>query len=263
MSKKKKNKAIARLPMDYDVYVFDLYGTLVDIHTDEQDEKLWEKLCVFMGYYGARYKAQELKEAYFNLVKKKEANLKSTLENDPKYSHEASPEIDITEVFEELYTQKGVIPEENLVIFTGQMFRVVSTEYIRTYRGTEAMLTTLKNAGKKVYLLSNAQRIFTEYEIRMLDIESYFDGILISSDHKTKKPDKRFFDILIEKYGIKTKKTLFIGNDMRSDMQGAMSVGFDTFYVYSSISPKEDLKEYKDFTKNLDFLVSEFSEWYC
>ena len=28
----------------YDNYVFDLYGTLVDIHTEENDAKVWEKL---------------------------------------------------------------------------------------------------------------------------------------------------------------------------------------------------------------------------
>lgn len=26
----------------YDNYVFDLYGTLVDIHTEENDAKVWE-----------------------------------------------------------------------------------------------------------------------------------------------------------------------------------------------------------------------------
>ena len=32
----------------YDNYVFDLYGTLVDIHTEENDAKVWEKLELYM-----------------------------------------------------------------------------------------------------------------------------------------------------------------------------------------------------------------------
>ena len=32
-----------KLPLNYENYVFDLYGTLVDIRTWEDDEKLWEK----------------------------------------------------------------------------------------------------------------------------------------------------------------------------------------------------------------------------
>lgn len=82
---------------------------------------------------------------------------------------------------------------------------------------------------KKVYLLSNAQRIFTEYEMNYLDITKYFDDILISSDYGTKKPDIRFFKQLIEKYHLDEKKTLMIGNDVRCDINGAKEAGLDTF----------------------------------
>ena len=57
----KLNKAI--LPDKYDNYVFDLYGTLVDIHTQEDDYVLWEKLALFYGYYSAIYEPEELKAA--------------------------------------------------------------------------------------------------------------------------------------------------------------------------------------------------------
>lgn len=33
----------------YKNYLFDLYGTLVDIHTDEENGYLWEKLCTLYG----------------------------------------------------------------------------------------------------------------------------------------------------------------------------------------------------------------------
>ena len=50
----------AVLPVQYDNYVFDLYGTLVDIHTEEDFPNLWEKLALFFGYYGAVYEPEEL-----------------------------------------------------------------------------------------------------------------------------------------------------------------------------------------------------------
>ena len=31
--------------MKYENYIFDLYGTLVDIHTDEEKTELWEGLA--------------------------------------------------------------------------------------------------------------------------------------------------------------------------------------------------------------------------
>ena len=86
---KKLEKAV--LPLDYDNYVFDLYGTLVDIHTEEEDAQLWEKLAMFYGYYGALYEPKELQKEYEVLVKGKEDSLKQTLEGDPRYAHESSP----------------------------------------------------------------------------------------------------------------------------------------------------------------------------
>ena len=39
--------------------IFDLYGTLVDIHTDE-NETVWEKTALYFGFYGAAYTGSEL-----------------------------------------------------------------------------------------------------------------------------------------------------------------------------------------------------------
>lgn len=247
----------ALLPMDYDTYVFDLYGTLVDIHTDEELPMVWEKLALFYGYYDAPYEPMELKKRYGELVNGKEQELKKTLEDDPKYAHEASPEIEITDVFSALFREKGVEADETLAVHAGQFFRVLSTEYVRVYPGTAQMLESLKKQGKKVYLLSNAQRIFTEYEMHTLEIAQYFDDILISSDYQTKKPDPRFFGILVDRYHLAVERTLFVGNDSRTDILGATQAGMHTFYVNSNISPANDA------APNADYSVDSFEEWDC
>ncbi len=252
-------KSAPSLPMNYDNYIFDLYGTLVDIHTEESDPVVWEKLALFYGYYDALYEPKELQEAYVRLVKEKETALKKTLEEDPHYAHEASPEIEITEVFAKLFSDKWekALPHdlEQLAMHAGQFFRVLSTEYVRVYPGTEEMLRKLKEAGKKVYLLSNAQRIFTEYEMHTLGIAKYFDDIFISSDYKTKKPDRRFYDLLIEKHAIDVTTSLFVGNDSSTDIKGASEVGMASFYVHSNISPEGDTGI------GATFVVDAFTKW--
>ena len=40
--------------MTYTDLIFDLYGTLVDIHTEEND-LVWEKTAFYFGFYGAHY----------------------------------------------------------------------------------------------------------------------------------------------------------------------------------------------------------------
>lgn len=221
----------------YRNYIFDLYGTLVDIRTDESAHSLWEHMSLFYGYYGAHYEADELHQAYLKLVHDKEKALEK--EESVRYAHEAYPEIPLEEVFRELYELQGVAPDSPLVLHTGQMFRALSTKYIRLYAHVKELLRALKESDRGVYLLSNAQRIFTEYELHYLGIYDLFDGILISSEEGCKKPDKRFFEILLNRYHLAASECLMIGNDMATDIEGAMNAGMDSFYIRSAISPRE------------------------
>ncbi|MCM1156801.1 MAG: HAD family hydrolase [Roseburia sp.] len=217
----------------YQDYIFDLYGTLVDIRTDEEQHALWNKVSLFYGYYGASYTAEELKKSYLSLVAGKEKEKTAQIH----YAHEAYPEIAIEEVFAALYEKKGVQPSAELVLHTAQMFRVFSTHHVRLYAGAAELLQTIREKGRGVYLLSNAQRIFTEYELQYLGIYDSFDGILISSDHGVRKPDAEFFGLLFKKYCIKPENALMIGNDLDNDIAGAKRAGLDTFYIHSAISP--------------------------
>ena len=47
----------------YKNYIFDFYGTLVDILTDEKDPALWDKLAQLYQAYGADYKGESLKKS--------------------------------------------------------------------------------------------------------------------------------------------------------------------------------------------------------
>lgn len=240
------------LPLSYPHYAFDFYGTLADIRTHEDDPMVWQKLCLFYGYYDALYQPEEMKKAYERLIAAKEAEKKDSLEDGPRYAHEACPEIDQTQVFQALFAEKGVTVDERLARYAGQFFRVLATEYLRLYDGTVEMLQELRRQGKKLYVLSNAQRIFTEYELHVLNIAQYFEGILISSDYGVRKPDSRFFQILLDQYQLSPKETLFIGNDSTTDIAGAKSVGMPTYYIHSNISPEGDCPQDSDFCE-MDF----------
>ena len=51
----------------YHNFIFDLYGTLVDIHTNEKKPSLWKKLALFYSFQGAAYTGQELRRRYRQL----------------------------------------------------------------------------------------------------------------------------------------------------------------------------------------------------
>ena len=101
------------------------------------------------------------------------------------------------------------------------------------------ILAQLRRQGCRVWLLSNAQRAFTEYELRYLGLLDAFDGIYISSDHMCRKPDRRFFDALIYGEDLDRKKCIMIGNDRDTDIKGARSAGLDTLYIHTALTPQE------------------------
>lgn len=73
-----------------------------------------------------------------------------------------------------------------------EQFRIISTEFVKLYPNTLKVLKELREAGKKIYLLSNAQRAFTWQELESTGLVPCFDDIFISSDEGCKKPDKDF-----------------------------------------------------------------------
>lgn len=211
--------------------IFDLYGTLIDINTNEWSGYLWKKMQEFYSFYGAEYSSLELKKEYFRICKEEEEKL-------TEFDY---PEIKIENVFQKLFNNKGIDINIETCITAGQFFRIISTKYIKLYDGTIELLEYLKSKNKKIYLLSNAQQIFTEYEMKHLDIYKYFDGIVFSSDESCRKPSQSFFDIVIERYKLDRKESIMIGNDWITDIEGAKKAGLDSIYIHTNISPKETI----------------------
>ena len=217
--------------MKYTDLVFDLYGTLVDIHT-EVDELVWEKTALYFGFYGAHYTPEELKTAF-------EAEL-TAREAKAGQSYECYPDIPYEKIMEALFRAKGVMENADaLGVNAAQLDRICSMEYIRLYPNVLQALQKLRAAGFRLWLLSNAQRVFTEYELRHLGLDTQFDGIYISSDYGCRKPDTRIFQALLKERNLQPEKCLMIGNDRYTDIAGAKAAGLDTLYMHTALTPAD------------------------
>ncbi len=219
---------------DYKAYIFDLYGTLADIHTDEERPLFWKKMTSFYRENGADYEAEELKETYLKEVKDREEKQKSP---------GREIEIELREVFQSLYERKGVPAGKRLIEDTAVYFRIASRDRLRLYAHVKELLEELRQRGKGVYLLSNAQEVFTMRELDDLGISECFDDIFISSSCSFKKPDPAFMRALLDKYDLKAEECLMIGNDLSSDIRTAERCGMDSYYIHTALSPKRYSKE--------------------
>ena len=224
----------------YDTVLFDLYGTLVDIHTDPKQNRVWTALAEFYDLHGAHYLPSELKRSYFRQIQLMEENLYDL------YGSERTgycPEIDIAEVFRALYRYRSTAElSDDLIAETALVLRNASRMHLRLYAGAEELLKALKDAGKTVILLSNAQRLFTVPELRMLGIYDLFDHIYISSDWQCRKPDPHFFEIPLKELNLNPKQCLMIGNDPFCDILGALHAGMDAYYIHDRLSPKKTIR---------------------
>lgn len=227
--------------------IFDLYGTLVDIHTDEESPEVWRMLAAEFARYDVDFVPEDLHAHYLRFVRQEEAIMLAAC---PDSS--CLPEIQLENVFHKLFALGGVSATEDAVAAIGKTFREVSTEYIRLYDGVPELLAALRQAGKKLWLLSNAQRLFTAWELDRLGLTDYFDGIYLSSDYGFKKPDPRFFRKLLEDQAIDAQSAIMIGNDGTCDIEGAKNAGLRTLYIRSNISPEEALPE-------ADYILTEMS----
>lgn len=223
---------------EYKNYIFDLYGTLVDIRTNENKISLWKNMAQIFSMMGASYTGGELKRKYKALVQeeRRQSFQKARAERQQENLKEEEVEICLENVFEKLLGDKGVSAGSQTIRQTGLVFRSLSLDHIRLFEGVTQLFARLREGDKRIYLLSNAQRMFTEPEMKMLGIYDCFDGILYSSDEGVVKPSFYFYDALFRQYGLKKEESVMIGNEYQADILGAEGYGIDSMYVFTAQS---------------------------
>ncbi len=215
--------------MTYTDLIFDLYGTLVDIHTEEND-LVWEKTALYFGFHGAHYTGEELRSAFRAAMTEQEAK--------EGQCYECFPDIPFEEVMAKLFRAKGVSEHTDaLAVNAAQLFRISSIEYIRLYPQVLEALEALRKQGYRLWLLSNAQAAFTTFELRQLGLDKLFDGIYLSSHYRCRKPDSRFFAALLKGQNLTPERCLMIGNDLETDIAGAAAAGLATLYLHTNLTP--------------------------
>ncbi|MCH5275416.1 MAG: HAD family hydrolase [Lachnospiraceae bacterium] len=230
----------------YKNFIFDLYGTLVDIRTNEENPYLWKRISELYTSLGAPYSPGELKKSYKQAVNEAAEHVQK--KGEKIFGKEFLGEPDLTAVFRQLYQVKGASCDPKQAAMTANFFRILSRQKLQVYNGVKETLQRLRDNGRGVYLLSNAQRDFTRPDMELVGLTDCFDGILISSEEGCKKPSPVFFCRLLERYGLKPDTCLMMGNDVNADIAGARGVLMDTLYIHTETSPPFIEKPAADYT---------------
>lgn len=72
----------------------------------------------------------------------------------------------------------------------------------------------------------------------------FFKGIVVSGDEKMIKPDRKIFDLLLERYQLEAPESVFI-DDNYDNILTAKELGFITIHITDGVDLKKELKELK------------------
>ncbi len=153
-------------------------------------------------------------------------------------SYECFPDIPFEQVMDALFRKKGHL-HRGTGQNAAQLFRIASMEHLRLYPHVLEALAALRAKGFRLWLLSNAQRVFTAYELRYLGLGEQFDGIYLSSDLQLPQAGPgNFFAALLDEQKL-DPPAAWIGNDRETDIAGAVNAGLATLYLHTGLTPPD------------------------
>jgi putative hydrolase of the HAD superfamily len=93
---------------------------------------------------------------------------------------------------------------------------------------TEALIAALSRQGFRLYCLSNMSTDHYNY-LKDRPVFRYFDGQVISAFEGLIKPERAFFELILDRYHLQPDETLFI-DDLERNIRGAEALGIHTVH---------------------------------
>lgn len=154
---------------------------------------------------------------------------------DPEKRHLFQIEIPNTMFTPYLYESQGIeIALSNSEIDT--IFWNAAAPGVPT-EGIEDFLEYLKNKGIRTGVVSNisyAPSVVAERINRLLP-KNNFEFIITSSNYIFRKPNKRIFDLALEKAGLQPDEVWYIGDHYECDVKGALNAGLQPVWYIGAI----------------------------
>lgn len=114
------------------------------------------------------------------------------------------------------------------------------------YDGMETLLKKVKNAGYKIYILSNINAHFKDNADKV-EILKMFDGTVFSSEIKFIKPEREIYEYLLKKYSLDASECIFI-DDRLINVMGAESSGIKGYHFKSANELEAYINSSKEFS---------------
>lgn len=97
--------------------------------------------------------------------------------------------------------------------------------------GCLELLNFLKNKKIKIALCTDLTAYLQYQKIKKLEVAPYIDYMVTSEEVGVEKPDKKMFHSVIQKMAITEEECLYIGDDIKKDIEGAQKAGIEAIQI--------------------------------
>ncbi|MHA1651183.1 MAG: HAD family hydrolase [Candidatus Helarchaeota archaeon] len=192
---------------------FDLYSTLIDTDTYNMTEIMNPVYLIIqkLGYSGLFENFLEIrKKIYWKWRRYREEN-----------HIELKSKIWWEEILESLNLEFSDEIINQIIQVSHQKWR----SQISLYPDVKELLSTLKKSYTLICISNISDGDLAREDMDFFGISQFFDCIVMSSDLGIRKPSPRIFEYALEKVNVRKSETIFIGDTLYDDIQGAKTAG--------------------------------------
>ena len=234
--------------------LFDLYGTVIDIETDESLEEIYRGIAHYLTYHGVYLHRWEVRDRYYEIMRQQKEE-----------GGEECPEIDVEAIWNSFLRQEGIgapLVRRRLALILAQMYRAISRKRLQLYPDVKRVLDEL-HPTFRMALVSDAQPCYALPEMKAVGLEGCFDPVIISAHYGFRKPDTRLMQKALDIMKLLPAEAIFVGNDMYRDIYGASRLGIKSIFVdsnqgtksHENVAPDYFAHRFEDVLKGVEALT--------
>lgn len=216
--------------MNIRALIFDINGTLIDIHTEEGMEEIYRAIGHVLTYQGISLRRFEVRDLYFWIM-----------DEQRRASGEEYPEFDAVAIWRELIARhatdftRALSPEKiaQLPVFLAELHRGIARKRLQVYPEVKDILDRL-SLHYRLAAVTDAQTAYALPELHATGLLDYFDPVIVSGDYGYRKPDARLFRHALIALKLNPEDVLYIGNDIYRDVFGAQQAGIKAIFFNAS-----------------------------